>query len=118
MGQQKKELRLTDEEMVALIHNEAQILGMLDHPHVVSYVDSFLVGHNYFIFMELVEGQSLLELVPKGGMSEKRGRCMFRQIVSALAYCHSRNVCFLFFLFSFYCVFFFFFSLFLCLYLF
>ena len=90
---------------------------MLRHPNIVSFFDTFSLHHNYLIFMELVEGESLLSLVPSSGLTERRSAALFRQIAEAVSYCHSYQVFFSFFVLLFFCsffiLFFFFFPFFL-----
>jgi hypothetical protein len=51
--------RLLDPSHVARFEIEARLLSQLDHPRVVRVVDHFRDGEDYYIVMELIEGESL-----------------------------------------------------------
>ncbi|KXZ43056.1 hypothetical protein GPECTOR_105g110 [Gonium pectorale] len=46
---------------VGRMSKEVEILSSLSHPNIVQYYESFAVGPNLYIAMELVEGTSLLD---------------------------------------------------------
>jgi serine/threonine protein kinase len=74
---------------------EARILLLLDHPNIVKIYDSFELEGKWYLIMELVEGGELLDSVqdhPDGRLPENEARILFRQIVSAVEYCHSLMV--------------------------
>ena len=84
------------EEVVCAIDSEIKILSSLNHPHIVRMEDHFTVGNTVFICMEYVEGGDLFDFIPAKGMTEPVARRLFFQLCSAVAYCHSNNVSFLF----------------------
>ncbi len=42
--------------------------------------------------MEFIEGRSLLQCVPPGGMPEETAKNYFYQIALAVSYCHAHDV--------------------------
>jgi len=59
----KEDLNL---EMLHTVHEEVQILAMLDHPNIVNYIESFEDEVNLFIITEyLEESQDLQKMIDK-----------------------------------------------------
>lgn len=75
------------------IMNEIEIMKKLGtHPHIVGFVDSFDSQNYINILMEFVDGKSMyfyLKSKPNRRLSEEKAKSLFRQVVSAIAYCHS-----------------------------
>lgn len=73
--------------------SELEISKSLDHPNIIKYLGAFETSHRICIVHELVEGSDLLEhLLENGKMAEDQAAGVFRQLLSALEYCHTRNV--------------------------
>ncbi|GMF11362.1 unnamed protein product [Phytophthora lilii] len=73
--------------------SELEISKSLDHPNIIKYLGAFETSHRICIVHELVEGPDLLEhLLENGKMPEDQAAGVFRQLLSALEYCHARNV--------------------------
>ncbi|TYZ58940.1 hypothetical protein PybrP1_010795 [[Pythium] brassicae (nom. inval.)] len=73
--------------------SELEISRSLEHPNIIKYLGAYETSHRVCIVHELVEGCDLLEhLLAHGKMSEARAASVFRQLLSALQYCHDRNV--------------------------
>lgn len=73
--------------------SELEISRSLDHPNIIKYLGAYETSHRVCIVHELVEGCDLLEhLLANGKMKESRAASVFRQLLSALQYCHDRNV--------------------------
>ena len=66
----------------------------LNHKFVIKMLDYFVDELNYYIVMEMPERcMDLGELVSKKGvLSECTARMLFRQILEAVKYCHSKGV--------------------------
>src|SRR5262245_27946459 len=47
---------------------EAQAIAALNHPNVVTIYSVEHDGATHFLTMELVEGKTLVELIPRGGL--------------------------------------------------
>ncbi|CEG48140.1 camk camkl protein kinase [Plasmopara halstedii] len=73
--------------------SELEISKSLDHPNIVKYIGAYETSHRICIVHELVEGSDLLEyLLENGKMSESKATGVFKQLLSALEYCHNRNL--------------------------
>eukprot|EP00008_Paramoeba_atlantica_P003769 CAMPEP_0201489446 /NCGR_PEP_ID=MMETSP0151_2-20130828/22808_1 /ASSEMBLY_ACC=CAM_ASM_000257 /TAXON_ID=200890 /ORGANISM="Paramoeba atlantica, Strain 621/1 / CCAP 1560/9" /LENGTH=395 /DNA_ID=CAMNT_0047875051 /DNA_START=91 /DNA_END=1275 /DNA_ORIENTATION=+ len=73
------------------IEREVNILRSLDHPHIVKLYEAMEKNEKYYIFMELVTNGELLDYIDEGGLSEDTQKKYFRQIISAVDYCHKRD---------------------------
>ncbi len=87
-----REYQVFEDTLQANLLREIEILRMLRHRNIVSLEGSFWDMSKLYICMELVEGQALLKLVPRGGMPEDTAKDFFFQLCSAVAFCHSHNV--------------------------
>ena len=66
----------------------------LKHPNIVEYKGYFEGSHELYIILELVSGGELFEhLLKVGKLPEPRARDVFTQLISAVHYFHSKNVC-------------------------
>ncbi|KXZ56384.1 hypothetical protein GPECTOR_1g340 [Gonium pectorale] len=72
---------------------EVAVLEALQHPHVVRFVDKFMVGDRLFIVMEFLPCNllELLEAQP-GGMDRDAVRLIMFQLCSAIAFIHSKGM--------------------------
>ncbi|RLN49395.1 hypothetical protein BBJ28_00011007 [Nothophytophthora sp. Chile5] len=73
--------------------SELEISKSLTHPNIIKYLGAYETSHRVCIVHELVEGSDLLEhLLAHGKMPEQQAAGVFRQLLSALQYCHAQNV--------------------------
>ncbi len=80
---------------IELLHNEIAIWEDLDHPHLVKLLDVFEDQQSIILITELMHGGDLFKRLrrqPEGRYGETAGARLARQIVSAVAYLHSRGV--------------------------
>jgi len=83
---------LTKEES-SLLRREVDILKTLNHPHVIKLYEVLETERVLFLIMEYASGGEVLDfIVAHKKLSEKRARSLFRQLVSAFAHIHSRNI--------------------------
>jgi hypothetical protein len=70
---------------------EAFIQSQLDHPGIVKIYDYIVGEQTYYIVMELVEGQSLAQLLANEAapLGVERALNLFEQILTAIAYAQS-----------------------------
>lgn len=90
-----RRLRLQDdfEGQMVKLNREIQILQELDHKRIVSLRTAHRTDNWCLLFMELISGGELFnEIVQKKCFSEVEARHVFRQILDAVAYMHSRHV--------------------------
>jgi len=72
---------------------EIDILMKLSHPNIISLHQVIEGKDKLFIVMDFVHGTDLMAYIQSNnGLSEKEAQRCFRQIVSALQYCHERGV--------------------------
>ncbi|EFN53510.1 hypothetical protein CHLNCDRAFT_136852 [Chlorella variabilis] len=77
----------------AAIMKEVDVLLDLDHPNVVGMREYFVQHHRVYLIMELMRGGELLDaLQAQGHYSEGDARTIFRQLIEALQYLHSKGV--------------------------
>jgi serine/threonine protein kinase len=75
------------------VENEIRILKKLDHPNLIKFYDKIETEKYYFIFQELFQSKTLLELVNEThDLSEENARAIFVQICNALVYLHQNNI--------------------------
>jgi tRNA A-37 threonylcarbamoyl transferase component Bud32 len=86
-----------DPQMLAQLRQqfrqEAEVLARLNHPHLVRVTDFFEERGNTYLVMDFVEGESLADrIVRRGPLPEAEVLASAGQLLSALAYCHTRGV--------------------------
>ena len=79
----------------ANLNREIEILKKLDHPNIVKLYETIDGKKHYHLILEYIKGESLYTYIkskPGGAMEESECKRIFRQIVSALEFCHSLSV--------------------------
>ncbi len=72
---------------------EAKLAARLNHPHVVAVFDLVADGHEHWLVMEYVEGQTLAELVrDEGALTPDLAAPLIRQAAEALAAAHEAGI--------------------------
>eukprot|EP00347_Sterkiella_histriomuscorum_P013145 403365841 len=77
------------------VKREIKIMERLDHKGIAKLYEAFDTHKQVFLIMEYVNGGSLhgyLKSKPNRQMHEIEAKYLFKQVVSALYYCHQRNV--------------------------
>jgi len=84
----------TDEEFIKRFEVEAQSAARLTHPNIVSIYDVGVEGNLYYIVMELIQGQTLKEIIvdERGPLPWKWSINVAIQIASALEMAHRNNI--------------------------
>ncbi|KAI1708403.1 protein kinase domain-containing protein [Ditylenchus destructor] len=91
-----KEVNLHDlspsERQLAM--NEVSLLSRMDHPHIISYYDSFEEDGVLMIEMEYADGGTLAQFLSRQTeyIAESQVLFMFEQMISAVSYLHDNNV--------------------------
>ena len=81
------------------LNNEVHILNVLDNPRIMKIYDILDNNHYFFIFMELVEGGNLKDLILKRYMDNniylfRDSECaqIMKGVLEALNYLHKKNI--------------------------
>jgi serine/threonine-protein kinase len=84
---------LRDDELAwARLLREARLASPLNHPHIAAIYDLGEEDGCAYIVMEYVEGLTLADLIPEGGMSREQVARYAGQISGALAFAHEQGI--------------------------
>jgi serine/threonine protein kinase len=78
--------------MVERFKREARLLSAVEHPAVVRIIDFGESGDAACLVMELVEGQSLFELLRSGPLAPARALQVLHQLAEGLAAIHDKGI--------------------------
>jgi len=80
--------------VLAKVEREITIMKLIEHHNVLKLYDVYESKKNLFLVLEYVGGGELFEyLVKKGRLPLSEAKRCFRQIVSAVHYCHEHLIC-------------------------
>ncbi|CDS37047.1 serine:threonine protein kinase MARK2 [Echinococcus multilocularis] len=75
------------------LFREVRIMKTLDHPNIIKLLEVIESEKHLYLVMEYASNGEVFDyLVTHGKMKEKDARIKFRQIVSAVQYCHAKNI--------------------------
>ncbi|ROL45205.1 NUAK family SNF1-like kinase 2 [Anabarilius grahami] len=85
--------KIKDEQDLIHIRREIEIMSSLSHPHIITIYEVFENKDKIVIVMELGSKGDLYDyLSERQRISESEARHFFRQIVSAVQYCHRNGI--------------------------
>uniref|UniRef100_H3A7E2 non-specific serine/threonine protein kinase n=2 Tax=Latimeria chalumnae TaxID=7897 RepID=H3A7E2_LATCH len=85
--------RIKDEQDMVHIRREIEIMSSLNHPHIISIYEVFENKDKIVIVMEYASKGELYDYISeRRRLNERETRHFFRQIVSAVHYCHKNGV--------------------------
>ncbi|XP_031428105.1 serine/threonine-protein kinase MARK2 isoform X2 [Clupea harengus] len=75
------------------LFREVRIMKQLNHPNIVKLFEVIETEKTLYLIMEYASGGEVFDfLVAHGRMKEKEARVKFRQIISAVQYCHQKCI--------------------------
>ncbi len=81
-----------DPNAISRFYREAQITSGLNHENIIAVYDYFEKSGEYYIVMEMIEGETLDQYVREHKPSIVESLTLFKDICSALQYAHDNNV--------------------------
>lgn len=92
----KRAIKIIEKSKVSNVERfwlEVEIMMKLDHPNILRLIDYFEDPKYVYLVLELCTGGELFDrIITNKYYNEEDGRMIFRQIMSALQYCHSNGV--------------------------
>ena len=81
------------ESVLQKVEREIAIMKLIEHQNVLCLYDVYENRKYLYLVLEHVSGGELFDyLVKKGRLTPKEARRFFRQIISALDFCHSHSI--------------------------
>lgn len=74
------------------VKREILIMKKVEHPNIVHLHEVMASKSKIYLAMEYVRGGELFHKVSKGKLKENSARTFFKQLISAIDFCHSRGV--------------------------
>lgn len=85
--------KIKDEQDLVHIRREIEIMSAICHPHIITIYEVFENKDKIVIVMEYASRGDLYDYIcDKKSISEREARHFFRQIVSAVHYCHQNGI--------------------------
>ncbi len=81
-----------DNSSTSRFFNEARVQSSIYHPNIAMLYDFQEIENRLFIFMELVDGESLEELVKRRAFAVEDALKTFQTICEAVAFLHGRGI--------------------------
>ncbi|KAF4339284.1 CAMK CAMKL GIN4 kinase [Fusarium beomiforme] len=76
------------------IEREVAILKLIEHPNIMKLYDIWENRSEVYLILEYIDQGDLFTFINMNGrLSEEVSVFFFRQIISAISYCHSFNIC-------------------------
>jgi serine/threonine protein kinase len=80
-------------DKIKQLTRELNITRKLKHPNIINLLDIVFDDMRAMLIMEMADGGMLFDLVSAGTpLPEERARYLFKQMVSAMSYCHDKQI--------------------------
>lgn len=84
---------MDDQVQAEVFTTEVNALMILNHPSILSLCDLASDNENFYMFMRYYPEGSLQDLIKRNTyLDEKHAQSIFSSLMTALQYCHSRNI--------------------------
>jgi MAP/microtubule affinity-regulating kinase len=87
-----KSYEKTTPQLLKNVQNEVKVLKILEHPNIVKLLDVRQEPTSIHLILEYIAGSSLESFVKSRQLDSTECKKIFKQILSALNYCHSLGV--------------------------
>ncbi|KAH3892563.1 NUAK family SNF1-like kinase 1 [Dreissena polymorpha] len=84
--------KIRDEHDLNRIRREIKIMSNIEHPNVVNIKEVFENKDKIILVMECADGGELYDYINNNTLTDRDARRIFRQIVSAIKYCHQNGI--------------------------
>lgn len=84
--------KIKDPQDLKRIHKEIEIMASMVHPHIIAIHEVFENKEKIVLVMEYASRGELYDYADQHDISTQEVQRIFRQIVSAVAFCHMNNV--------------------------
>lgn len=81
-----------DSSLTTRFFNEARVQSSIHHPNIATLYDFQEIGGRLFIFMELVDGESLESLIKRRAFAVEDALKTFQAVVEAVAFIHRYGI--------------------------
>ena len=93
-----KEILKTKVSDLLKFKNEINVLSKMDHPNIIRLYEIFEDDRHISLIMEFCTGGELFKKIQERAeqdkaFSEKEAAVIFKQLMSAVSYCHSQGIC-------------------------
>ena len=89
-----KKSKIETEADLIRIRREIQIMSSVQHPNIIHIYEVFENKEKMVLVMEIAAGGELYDfLSERKCLEENEARRIFRQISTAVYYCHKHNIC-------------------------
>lgn len=83
-----------NKKQLVRLQTEIDVLKDLDHPNILRLYETFKDDKRHYLVTELCSGVELFnEIRKRYTMPEKDAAMILHQVLSAVAYCHSKSIC-------------------------